>query len=160
MSILPRTSRRLRPTQPTEQYIAFRLRQEWFVLPLDAVQKVVPLGEISGDPTGRGIGLVRSEGRELVVVDVGHRIFRDPAPQSWEPEERYLLILAAGDNLALPIDSRPVLRRLARAAFAPLPPTYAVLSPVRHVSARAVLAEDEPALFLLDITQLLTLGTA
>jgi len=155
MSLLPvSATRRARP-EPTVQYLSFRLRQEWFALPLALIQKVVVLTEISADSTARGIGLVRVEGRELVVVDVGRLLFRFTAAATEESMERYLLILAGGEDLGLPIDSRPMLRRLPATAFAALPSTYSTFAEIRYISSRAVLAEGEPPLFLLDAPRLL-----
>lgn len=148
--------RRSRP-EPTVQYLSFRLHQEWFALPLAAIQKVVSLDKISGDPTGRGIGLVRVEEREILVMDVGRIIFRFASTPSEETPERYLLILTGGEgeDIGLPIDSRPSLRRLPATDFAPLPPAYKIFTEIRCISSRAAMTEGEPALFLLDVQQLL-----
>ncbi len=44
----PLRSRRssTRQTEITQQLIAFRLRQEWFALPIETVLKVVPMGSV------------------------------------------------------------------------------------------------------------------
>jgi len=41
----------------TQSLIVFTLRREWFALPIDMVQKVIPLGAVYGDPQGTGISL-------------------------------------------------------------------------------------------------------
>jgi len=155
MSILPVSARRRARPEPTVQYLSFRLSQEWFALPLTAIQKVVALPTISGDPSGRGIGVVRVEGRELLVVDVGRIIFRFAPPLSEATSERYLLLLTGAEPVSLPIDSRPLLRRLPATAFAPLPASYDAFAEIRCVSSRAALTEGEPPLFLLDAPRLL-----
>ena len=64
-------------TETTEQIITFCLRQEWFALPILAVQKVIPLGKVYGDPQGTGVSITAYEEQEIVVIDVAKFIFQD-----------------------------------------------------------------------------------
>jgi chemotaxis signal transduction protein len=77
----PLRSRRLaaRQTEETRRLITFKLGAEIFALPLDDVQKVTTLERLYGDPHGTGVSLTTYQGRELVVIDVGQRIFGQPA---------------------------------------------------------------------------------
>jgi purine-binding chemotaxis protein CheW len=52
----PLTSRRstTRKVEATQQLIVFRLSQERFALPIRAVQKVIPMGNIYGAPGEQG----------------------------------------------------------------------------------------------------------
>jgi chemotaxis signal transduction protein len=106
----PLRSRRLaaRQTEVTRRLITFKLGTEIFALPLDDVQKVTTLERLYGDPHGTGVSLTTYQGRELVVIDVGQRIFGQ-LPQVLPPSQskqgltiasqqstevvRYLLIL-------------------------------------------------------------------
>lgn len=152
-------------TEATQQVLAFRLDQEWFALPIQSVQKVVSLGHIYGDPQSSGVSLTSYQSRELVVVDVGHRIFgRVPSPelaaptpteQSISPDlslTRYLLVLqvSSGELVGLPITSQPVLRRVPMSAFGPLPTAYATEGNIRCISSLMLQTANEPPLFLLD----------
>jgi chemotaxis signal transduction protein len=158
-----------KPTEATQQVLTFRLDQEWFALPIQAVQKVVSLGSVYGDPQHTGVSLTLYQNRELVVVDVGHRIFGQVPSQAMaaSPTEsdsarnlsqtRYLLILQAstGELFGLPIDSQPVLRRVPMSAFGSLPTAYATEGNIRCISSLMLQTADEPPLFLLDPDKLL-----
>ncbi len=76
----PLRTRRLaaRKAEVTQQLIVFRLQQEWFALPINAVQKVLPMPNVYGDPQATGVSLTIYQDKELLVVDVGRRIFREP----------------------------------------------------------------------------------
>ena len=70
-----RKNRRLR-TEATQQVIVFRLRNEGFALPIRAVQKVIPMDKVYGAPGGGGVSVTLYQDQELMVIDVGRRIFR------------------------------------------------------------------------------------
>jgi purine-binding chemotaxis protein CheW len=79
-----RKNRRLR-TEATQQVIVFRLRNEGFALPIRAVQKVIPMDKVYGAPGGGGVSLTLYQDRELMVIDVGRRIFRGkPSDESFK----------------------------------------------------------------------------
>ncbi|WP_373539961.1 chemotaxis protein CheW [Chamaesiphon sp.] len=174
----PLRSRRLaaQKTEATQRLITFKLWDETFALPLTSVQKVTTLNRVYGDPHATGIGLTTYQGRELVVIDVGHRIFgKTPsglaASQSHngEPSVRrgsqpvgsrrsdeqtkYLLILQpAPDRLVgLPIDSPPSIQSIQLSAFQPLPEIYRQHSNIHCVSSLSIDLPDRPAIFLLDV---------
>ncbi len=179
----PLRSRRssTRQTEITQQLIAFRLRQEWFALPIETVLKVVPMGSVYGDPKGTGVSLTIYQGCELLVVDIGYRIFGEaPSPdlatrnaltpsKATAPlvehsevgrpvvtQERYLLIVQSSDIeiFGLPIDSPPMMRRVPESSFTPLPTTYVAQGNIQCVSSLMIPATDQPPLFLLAPHQL------
>lgn len=158
-------SRRLskRHSEATRQVITFYLCQEWFALTIESVQKVVPLGSVYGDPKNQGISLTTYQDREVVVIDVGHRIFGEKthanspfsSPEN-DPAQRYLIVLQnfRGEVVGLPIDSQPVLKRVPVANFAPLPETYLSQGNIHCISSVMIQVAHEPAIFLLDSEQL------
>lgn len=158
-SLLSQRSR-ARHAEATRQVIAFRLRQEWFALPIETVQKVVPLGKIYGDPQQTGISLTIYQGQELLVVDVGRRIFSETPHSahtlglnaSQHPAQSYLLVvqIPSGSLIGLPIDSQPALQRVPKSAFTPLPVYYLSAANLRCVTALMIQTPDQPPLFLLD----------
>ncbi|QUY40842.1 chemotaxis protein CheW [Acaryochloris marina] len=156
-----------RKTEATEQLIAFQLRGEWFALPVKAVQKVIPLGQLHGDPYQTGISLILHQGQEITVVDVGHRIFNETAQPLVEdkqgavplPEEelqRCLVLVKteAGDVVGVPIDSQPTIRRAGKSQFASLPEAYLDRGNIHCVSSMIVDDGGVDPLFLLDPEQL------
>jgi chemotaxis signal transduction protein len=163
----PLRSRRLaaQQTEATKRLITFKLGEGDFALPLDRVQKVTTLDRVYGDPDRTGVSLTTYQGRELVVIDVGYRIF-GKAQQVLLPSQqtrtstrttqldgdpiRYLLILQSdlvetGTGLVnglvgLPIDSPPSIQSIKLSAFQPLPDIYRKHSNIHCVSAMSVAA--------------------
>ncbi len=160
----PLRSRRLaaQKIEATKRLITFKLGTEDFALPLDQVQKVTTLDRIYGDPDRTGVSLTTYQGRELVVIDVGYRIFGKEQqailpsqqkrtskldPQSSSDLVRYLLILksapgetaeAATTLVGLPIDSPPSIQSIQLSAFQPLPDIYRKHTNIHCVSAMSV----------------------
>lgn len=162
----PLTSRRSsrRVAGPTQQLIVFRLRNERFAMPIRAVQKVIPMGNIYGAPQGGGVGLTLYQDQELLVINPEHRIFRGtpvqdssqtPAQEAIDNNssgQRYLLIVQStlGKVVGLPIEDPPSLHRVPESAFSALRSDYISEGNIRCVSALIIQNKDEPPLFLLN----------
>jgi chemotaxis signal transduction protein len=150
-----------RNTEKTKQFISFLLRQEWFVLPIEAVQRVIQMGKVYGDPQGTGVSLTNFQGQEIVVVDVGYLIFGDSEKKlsvaSEKNQPRILLILQSSKDeiVGLPVDSTPIMRRVPDSAFTPIPETYIAQGNVRCISSTMIQLSDHPPMFLLDPSQLI-----
>lgn len=156
-----------RKTEATEQLISFQLRGEWFAVPVTAVQKVIPMGKIYGDPNNTGISLALHQGQEIMVVDVGHRIFNEtaqskklaatPAEDNAMRTSHQCLVLvktAEGGVVGVPIDSQPIIRRAGQSQFSPLPSSYLDRGNINCVSSMIVDDGGTEPLFLLDPEQL------
>lgn len=174
---LPLRSQRLqsRKVEITHQLIVFRLQQEWFALPVQAVQKVIPLGNVYGAGLDAAIGLTLYHDREISVLNIQQRIFRTvsqpllPAsldeasrlkpdsPADPLPLGRFLLIVETLTEAAIgfPLDAQPLLRRVPESAFMPLSDTYLTGGQLRCVKCLIVPASDQPPIFLLHLDQLL-----
>ncbi len=176
----PLRSRRLAAQQAeaSQRLIIFQLGNETFALPLDRVHKVTTLDisgtksgqRLYGDPDRTGVSLTTYQGRELVVLDVGHRIFGKTqqllppnhhsssaiADQHQPSPIRYLLILQPDPDrlLGLPIDSPPSIQSIQLSAFQPLPDLYRQHSNIHCVSAMSIDLPDRPSIFLLDVDSL------
>jgi len=170
----PLTCRRrstARQVRATQQLIVFRLENEGFALPIKAVQKVIPMGEVYGNLGGSGVGLTVYQHQELIVIDVKRRIFREASSQALSEgnlndqsteqlrrvPERYLLIVqdSQGKLAGLPIETPPSLQRVPKSAFSPLTSDYINEGNIRCASALIILTNDEPPLFLLNPNQLI-----
>ena len=153
----PLRSRRfaLHKAEVTIHLLAFCLRGQWFALPITQAIKVVPLGNVYGDPQQLGIGVAVYQGKELLVLDVGHRIFQD-TPSNSSGGAAYLLIVqnSSGDLVGVPIDAPPVIRRVPESACKPLPEDYLNYGNIKCVSNIIVEQSDHPALLLLNAEQL------
>jgi chemotaxis signal transduction protein len=179
----PLRSRRLAAQQAEsrQRIITFQLRQETFALPLDRMHKVTTIDRLYGDANGTGVSLTTYQGRELVAIDVGQRIFGNAPtvlpPLSSQPKStvtanstrqiedaqstdnlvRYLLILQCEDGnlVGMPIDSPPSIQSIAASAFHPLPAIYQQHSKIHCVSSLSIDLPDRPSIFLLDATLIL-----
>jgi chemotaxis signal transduction protein len=166
----PLRSRRLAAkdrAEVTQRLITFKLGAETFALPLDRVHKVTTLDRVYGDPNNTGFSLTAYQGRELVVIDVGHRIFGravqilPPSPKltlGGKSDEnpsvvKYLLVLQPDPDrlVGLPIDSAPSIQSIPVSAFQPLPEIYRQHSQIHCVSSLSSDTAERPAIFLLDI---------
>lgn len=175
----PLRSRRLaaQKTEATQRMIVFKLREETFALPLMSIQKVTTLNRLYGDPNDTGIGLTTYQGRELVTIDVAHRIFgkspqilastheskdalirlQNQPDDLTSDEVRYLLILEPTPDclIGLPIDSPPIIQSIQLSAFHSLPEIYHQGSNIHCVSSLAIDLPDRSAIFLLDVDLLI-----
>ena len=174
----PLRSRRLAAQQVevTQRLITFELRAQAFALPLDRIHKVIALNDpgqrvgsrLYGDPNRTGVSLTTFEGQELVVIDVGQRIFGNTKTllptssqtvqraDSAAPAVRYLLIVepVPGRLVGVPIDSPPSIQSIQLSAFKPLPEIYQQHSQIHCVSAMSIDLPDRPSIFLLDVATL------
>jgi chemotaxis signal transduction protein len=148
-----------RRAEPLQKLIVFRIRQEWFAVPIQFAQKVVPLGLVYGAPQG-GISLTHYQDQELPVIDVEQRIFGQTRDSSVSAEQRHLMVVddRQGSLIGIPLDSPPALCRVTKAAFSPIPTVYLAEGCIQCVSALITVSESEPPLFLLDLDQLLQIG--
>jgi purine-binding chemotaxis protein CheW len=143
-----------------EQAIAFRLHSEWFAVPILAIQKVIPLGKIYGDPQQTGISLTSYDGQELLVIDVAQCIFNRSqsalTSQNNNESQRYLIVIETEDSnlVGLPTDNTPVILRVDRESFKSLPEAYLKQGNIRCVCSQVIDTQDFPLVFLLDIEQL------
>lgn len=160
-----------RRSEPTQQLIVFRILQEWFALPIRVAYKVIPIGPVYGNPEG-GVGLTHYQDRDVIVIDVQHRIFGEPVlaqlpaavensaaaktPVTAEAVSHLLLLQSTqGELIGIPLYTFPCLRRVPESAFAAIPPLYLAEGKIRCVSALITVAADEPPMFLLNLSQLI-----
>lgn len=144
----------------SQQMIAFMLASEWFALPILEIQKVIPLGTIAGDPSGRGIGITTYEQQKVLIVDIAKLIFNQSHTLINSPSDgqlqRYLILLPDKVNnlIGLPIDSQPIMYRVSPGDFKALPEAYLVSGNIRCISSQIIALSDRPVIFLLNRQQL------
>ena len=142
----------------TRQMLVFQLQKEWFAIPIELVKQVVVLKEVYGDPAQNGISLTLYQNQEILVVDVGKRIF--PQGKNTEDvkndEQRYLIVLenSEGEIVGLPINGTPSLKRVADSAFSPLPSGYISEGNIQCVSNLIVESNEQKPYFLIDVEML------
>jgi purine-binding chemotaxis protein CheW len=187
MSLSP--YRRDRPSfarrrETTQQLIVFRIRRDWFALPIRAAYRVILLGQVYG--VQGEVGLTRYQDRNVSVIDIQRRIFGDgrnlgdrpslpasaPASSSASSNgsapplishsiegssQRHLLLLQSseGELIGIPLNEFPALRRVPESAFTPVPQTYLAEGGIRCVSALITSSHTESPIFLLNLNQLI-----
>lgn len=177
---MSRISQRLanRRSEPLQKLIVFRIRQEWFAVLIQFAQKVVPLGLVYG-ASQSGISLTRYQDREIPVIDIERRVFGSSvnlslpsalpkaidasvplSPPSVTENQRHLMIVEdiQGASVGIPLDSLPMLRRVPKSAFSPVPAIYLTEGYIQCVSAVITVSETEPPFFLLNLDQVLQQG--
>jgi chemotaxis signal transduction protein len=158
---MSRISQRIanRRAEPLQKLIVFQIRQETFALPIQFAQKVVPLGLVYG-VTPNGVGLTRYGDREIPAIDLEPRVFAAGSEMAGEispGESRHLLVVedAQGELLGIVLEAPPMLRRVPKSAFAPVPAVYLAEGQIRCISAIIAAGENEPPIFLLNLDQAL-----
>jgi hypothetical protein len=73
-----------------------------------------------------------------------------------EEEQRYLIVINQEneDLIGLPIDSKPVMHRVANSAFKSLPKGYLAQGNIQCVSSTMIEISNHPPIFILDRQQL------
>jgi len=150
------------------QYVAFRLRAAWFVLPLTTIDRVLPL-------ESKAIPQITFEGKSIRSINLGRLLFgKDPvkpatplilggSPVSSQPS---LLIIRDlnGAMASLPCNSQPALLRLAPTKFIALPPTLAQRwhsgSLTGLVTGMAPSTSERPALFEIDPDRFVSIASS
>ncbi|MEO1401546.1 MAG: chemotaxis protein CheW [Cyanobacteria bacterium J06635_1] len=166
--VSPRRLRRSRAHQfkKTQQLIVFQICQDWFALPIQAVARVVSLGDTYGDPHEIGASVTVHQGQEMTVLDVSRHVFGEPShqpryqlPPSTDEADTlsgYLIVAKTLHNtlVGLPVKAQPTVRRVPLSAFNPLPLDYVAKVNIQCVSS-LVIEPDQQPLFLLN-TELLS----
>ncbi|NJK41741.1 MAG: chemotaxis protein CheW [Acaryochloridaceae cyanobacterium SU_2_1] len=168
-------SRRIanRQTEAKQQLITFKIRGERFAIPVTAVRKVIPIAEIYGDPQQTGISLTHYQGQEILVVDVGHRIFAEAlstetalgeallelstATLSPDLKQQECLVLIQdpeGGVVGVPIDSQPAILWASQSQINPLPSSYLNRGNINAVTSMVVDESGAASYFLLDPEQI------
>ena len=142
-----------------QSWITFIIHSEGFALPIAAVQQVVPLDRIYGDPQRSGLSLTRYRDQEILVVDIGYRIFGNTpslATSGAIATPQLLLVVqnSLGEAVGIPIDSPPLVRRLADSSFAPIPQAYLATGNLRYLNSQRITIAKNESFFILDVESL------
>ncbi len=137
-----------------EQYIAFRLRSAWFVLPINTIYRVLPLAD-------KKVPKVEFAGKSIPLIDLGKLLFGKDAIKPAAPlilngspvaNQPSLIIISDrnGIMLSIPSNSQPALLRLSQSQFSPLSPTLAQRWQVDFIPKMTQPTDERPALFAID----------
>ncbi len=156
-----------RHAETVHPMLVFCLRQDWFALPIHAVQKVIEIDNLYGTGSDSTAGLALYQNQKIPVIDVEQRIYgrasqkilsssNDLSSQTTSLYSRFLVVVLnqQGEPIGLPLASPPTLQRFVESAFAPLPATYLLEGNLCCVAAVATPNPDVPPIFVLNLNQL------
>lgn len=146
------------------QYVAFRLRLAWFMLPIESIYRVLPLE--------KHIPQLTLSGSNVPILDLGKILFgkvqRANFPQlkvngAVVASKPSLLVLRGQPHptdperlMGILSNSQPALQKIADDQMVPLPPTYSQQWKVDFINLMTLPSEDRPSLFVLDSDRLVS----
>lgn len=143
-----------------KQYVAFRLRLGWFILPIEAIYRVIPLE--------KHIPKVTFAGKPLPIVDLGKLLFGKNKTQSNQFPQLIIngaivaskpsLIIVRGQTdklVGVLSNSQPALQKIFADQLVPLPPTYSQQWKVDFIDSMTLPSADRPSLFAIDRDRLI-----
>ena len=154
-------SRRLSELQPdiAQQYVAFRLRLAWFILPIDSIYRVISLE--------KHIPKLTFSGQNVPAIDLGRVLFgQTKVPLNSIPQlvvsgavvvsKPSLIIVRSQteDLIGLLSNSQPALQRVSQDEIVALPQTYSQRWKVDFISSMTLPSEERPSLFVIDSDRL------
>ena len=156
-------SQRLSELRPDigKQYVAFRLRLAWFILPIESIYRVIPLD--------KHIPKITFLGQNVPIVDLGKILFGstkgtvDNIPQlvvngAVVASKPSLIIVHSQNEALIGIlsNSQPALQRVSQDQIVSLPQTYSQRWKVDFISSMTLPSEDLPSLFVIDSDRLIS----
>ena len=154
-------SQRLSELQPdiAQQYVAFRLRLAWFILPIDSIYRVISLE--------KHIPKLTFSGQNVPAIDLGRVLFgQTKVPLNSIPQlvvsgavvvsKPSLIIVRSQteDLIGLLSNSQPALQRVSQDEIVALPQTYSQRWKVDFISSMTLPSEERPSLFVIDSDRL------
>lgn len=143
-----------------QQYVIFRLRIAWFMLPIEFIYRVFPLET--------QVPKITFEGDNVPIIDLGKLLFNQTNFQSSDIQQLVVngavvaskpsLIIARNqkDNLVgMLSNSQPALQSISQNDIVPLPTTYSQRWKVDFITSMTLPTKDRPSLFAIDSDRLL-----
>lgn len=156
-------SQRLSALRPDidKQYVAFRLRLAWFILPIESIYRVIPIE--------KHIPKITLAGQNVMLIDLGKILFgQTKVPVSEIPQlvvngamvsSKPSLIIISNQNeelIGILSNSQPALQKVAQDQIVPLPPTYSERWKVNFIRSMTLPTKDTPSLFAINSDRLIS----
>ena len=156
-------SQRLSELRPDigKQYVAFRLRLAWFILPIESIYRVIPLD--------KHIPKITFLGQNVPIVDLGKILFGstkgkvDNIPQLVvngaivASKPSLIIVHSQNENLiGILSNSQPALQRVSQDQIVSLQQTYSQRWKVDFISSMTLPSQDFPSLFAIDSDRLIS----
>ena len=142
-----------------QQYLAFRLRLGWFILPIESIYRVIPLEKYIPNLT--------FSGQKVPIADLGKMLFGETKGQSNKIPQLFVngaivvskpsLIVIRNqteDLVGILSNSQPALQKVSPDQLGPLPVTYSQRWKVDFIKSMTLPSQDRPSLFAIDSDRL------
>ena len=146
-----------------KQYVAFRLRLGWFILPIESIYRAITLE--------KHIPKLTFSGQPIPIIDLGKRLFGQTKQGTQNIPQLVIngaivvskpsLIVVRSRNeeqneklVGILSNSQPALQRVSENQLVPLPPTYSQLWKVDFINSMTLPSQDSPSLFAIDSDRL------
>ena len=155
-------SQRLSELRPDigSQYVAFRLRLAWFILPIDSIYRVISLE--------KHIPKLTFAGQNVPAIDLGRLLFgQTKVPINSIPplivsgavvaSKPSLIIVRSQtkDLIGLLSNSQPALQRVSQDEIVALPEIYSQRWKVDFINSMTLPSKERPSLFFIDSDRLI-----
>ena len=156
-------SQRLSELRPDigKQFVAFRLRLAWFILPIESIYRVIALE--------KHIPKITFLGQNVPIVDLGKILFAQTKVQAGNIPQLLVngaivaskpsLIVMHNQNedlIGILSNSQPALQRVSEDQIVSLPQTYSQRWKVDFISSMTLPSQDLPSLFVIDSDRLIS----
>ena len=155
-------SQRLSELRPDieKQYVAFRLRFAWFILPIESIYRIIPLE--------KHIPRLTFTGENVPIIDLGKILFGQTKVKTEIPQlvvngaivaSKPSLIVVQDRNedlVGILSNSQPALQKVAQDKLVPLPLTYSQRWKVDCISSMTLPDENFPSLFLINCDRIVS----
>jgi chemotaxis signal transduction protein len=143
-----------RASEVTQKYVTFAIRQYWFALPIQVLQRV-SLCKAGDEATFSEAGLITQDADEFQPIDLEQKIFPAVAFKNLEnPTQKSCLILfkSAADRIfGISIDAQPKMQRVAQSQISPLSEAIDDLPHLRSVCSSVIQLDGTAPIFLLNL---------
>jgi chemotaxis signal transduction protein len=142
-----------------QQYLAFRLRLGWFILPIESIYRVIPLE--------KHIPNLTFSGQKVPIADLGKILFGETKGQSNKIPQLSVngaivvskpsLIVVRNqteDLVGILSNSQPALQKISQDDLVPLPSIYSQRWKVDFIKSMTLPSPDRPSLFAIDSDRL------
>lgn len=150
-----RSQRLLKPRPDIgRQYVAFRLRIAWFVLPIESIYRVIPLE--------KHVPKVTLAGDNIQIIDLGKILFGQMKIQNNIPAlvvngaeviSKPSLIIVCNQHeqlVGILSNSQPALQLVSQNDIVPLPTTYSQRWKVDFIDSMTLPSQERPSLFVIN----------
>jgi chemotaxis signal transduction protein len=155
-------SQRLLELRPDigQQYVTFRLRIAWFILPIESIYRVISLE--------KHVPKVTFAGDNIPIIDLGKSLFHQTKVQSSDIQQLVIngAVVASKPSLIIVrnqaeklvgilSNSQPALQRISQDDLVSLPTTYSQRWKVDFITAMTLPTKERPSLFSIDSDRLI-----